>query len=195
MPVKRKANAMGQLDATTSGMLPSTKRCGAIKSAEGKRSMEGFLNDLYTHECEADSFKSETFAVIKNSPMLMKAMLKCHEQFVRVVASELAVVVVTETTTIPDSNETSNTTTVHRIGDHHVQKTLNKLGMPNLYSEMKQIQKTVGSAVKRTAVAPLVPSKAQRKNERRTKQWTDEEIFEQESLLASSKEKLLRGGD
>jgi hypothetical protein len=171
----------------SSGMLPSQKRCLTIKSAEGVRSMEFFLNEILAHEVETASGNCETFAAIRHSPMLAKAMLRCHERFVRIVASEL----VRKSTSVNDTKETSET--VQRAGENHVQIALKELGMHDIYSEMKQTQQSVRSAANRTEI-PALPTKRRRKNERRVKQWTEEEIVEQELLLASSKEKFLSGG-
>lgn len=163
----------------SSGMLPSQKRCSTIKSAEGIRSMEFFLSEIIAHEVETASGNCETFSAIRHSPMLAKSMLRCHERFVRIVASELV------------RKESSET--VQRAGENHVQNALKELGMDDIYSEMKQIQQSVRSAASRTETTAL-PNKRRRKNERRVKQWTEEEIVEQELLLASSKEKFLSGG-
>ena len=184
---KRRVNAVGQTDAMLSVMLPSKESCVTIKSAEGARSMELFLNEIYAHDLETAMGKCETLAAITNSPMLSKAMLRCHERFVRIIASEL----VLKSTSVHDSKETS--VTVQRVGESHVLSALKELGMHDIILEMKHIQQSVRSAAKTTELSAL-PNKRRRKNERRVKQWTEEEIVEQEQLLASSKEKFLRGG-
>ena len=184
---KRKAITVTKTESALSGLLPSQKRGMTIKSAEGFRSMGVFLNEMYAHDIETNAQNSDTLSAIRQSPMLVNAMLRCHERFVRIVASEL----VLKTTSLSDAEETS--TTIHRVGEHHVQNALKELGMHDIYAEMKQIQQSVRSATNKTEVSAL-PSKKIRKNERRVKQWTEEEIIEQELLLSSSKEKFLRGG-
>ena len=165
------------------------KRSIAIKSAEGSRSMELFLSKICSHEREIDLAKIKGITEIQQSSMLVNAMLRCHERFVRIVAIELAAA----TSAAHDKNE--NFKAVCRIGEHHVQQALKELGMEDIYLKMKQCQ-AEGRAANVEAVADAT-IKRKRRTKSSAKQWTEEEILEQESLLASSKEKLqlVRGDD
>jgi hypothetical protein len=189
MPVsakKRKADSIEHSDFASSSQS-SQKRCRKIKSAEGTRSMELFLHDICANEIETDTKKSEVLAAIRKSSMLINSLLRCHERFVRIVASELTI------STSSTHNRNKNPATVRRIGERNVQQALKELGMVDIYLDMKQHQ-AVGTDSNGAEVSDISNRRKQRK-ERRVKQWTEEEILEQERLLASSKEKLLRKGD
>jgi hypothetical protein len=193
---KRKAVSNCRPVAPLPEVPPSRKRgAGATnKSSLATRSMESLLHNLHAATCEKQESESANLAVIdvvQSSPMLISAMLRCHERFVRVVATELSVS--TATTSGKDPNDTS--TKIHRIGESHVQNAMEELGLHDILMESKRIQASVDSSEHETVGDVTVTTKRKRKVERRVKQWTDEEISEQERLLASSKEKLLRGGD
>ena len=184
---KRKENEMEHNNVAFSGKSSSQKRSATIKSAEGSRSMAMFLDDICKVEQETGTSRSEALVeAIRHSSLLINAMLRCHERFVRIVASELTVTTITK----PDTEE--NATAVHRMGENHVQIALKELGMEDIYSEMK-LCRTFGSDANLADAAGL-SNKRRRKCDHRVKQWTEEEFCEQERLLASSKEKLLRGG-
>ena len=164
------------------------KHYTTIKSAEGIRSMEMFLDYIHKHERESNTSKSEVVASIRSSSILVNAMLRCHERFVRIVASELT----DATISAQDRNE--NSAKVHRIGEQNVQKALKDLGMEEIFLKMKRSQ-AVGCASTVTADCSDLSNRRKQRKGRRVKQWTEEEITEQERLLASSKEKMLCGGD
>jgi hypothetical protein len=159
--------------------------------------MELFLDKLSTLEQEATTTAAtegvakgilSTTSVsqaIRSSPILVHAMLLCQERFVQLVAAELAT-----STSMNDREE--NSSKVRRIGDSHVQIAMRELGMEDILTEAKRVQKQVAGVAK--LQERDLPSKSKRKNDRRVKQWSGEEIAEQERLLAYSKEKMLSGG-
>jgi ABC-type histidine transport system ATPase subunit len=149
--------------------------------------MEIFLRDISKYEGEGDVVRLEVLEGIRSCPTLVNALLRCHERFVRIVASELTV----SANAAQFKNE--NATTVLRIGEKQVQQALKELGMVDIYNEMIHIQ-AVGCTPNVVDVADMSNNK-KRRNKSRSKQWTKEEILEQERLLASSKEKMLLGGD
>ena len=110
--------------------------------------------------------------VAASSPAFVEAVTLCHERFLHVVAAELA-------------SASQGDAGVQRVTASHVEAAMRELGMEDLLQEAKTAI-AANSGGRKSAQ----PSKATRKKKNRSKQFTEEEIAEQERLLASSKDKL-----
>jgi hypothetical protein len=186
-PTKRRASSKNQQDNELAiKPLLSSGKYRKVKASVGSRSMDFFLDSISSYEKENNSNMSSIVETIRTSPILVHAMLLCQERFVRVLATELSITKTTVNSATKDSD-----IKVHRVGESHVQIAMQELGMHDIFLEAKKIQRNVV----RVEDEGGLPNKRKRKNERRVKQWSEEELTEQERLLASSKEKLLRGSD
>ena len=111
------------------------------------------------------------------NPALLHALTLCHERFLHVVAAEL---VVSHRRSTEDASGDASGEGIRRIGAGSVEVAMRELGMEDL---LQQAQQSLQSSSKKI-------SKAQTKKKRR--QFTDEQIAEQERLLESSKNKVVK---
>lgn len=155
------------------------KSRGGKLEASGTRTMEVFLEGISEHEKEFHSSTTSLVDDIRSNPRLVQTILRCHDRFIQVVAAELAV------TNMQSTSLKIKSTEVNRIGESHVEIAMKKIGLNNVLLEAKDCGVHIENSSNRRKTSKY----------RRTKQWTEEQIDEQERLLASSKEKFLRGSD
>jgi hypothetical protein len=184
LTAKRKSKSSNQQNPSLPAAIipkPLLSHSVKAKTSGATKSMETFLGHLSTYEKDSDPTKASVMEMLQTSPILVQTMLRCQERFVKVVATELSV----------SSKTVNSATKVYRVGEPNIQIAMQGLGMQDIFSEAIRIQRNV---VDVDSIGGL-SNKRKRKTERRVKQWSEEEISEQERLLACSKEKMLRGGD
>ena len=167
-------------------MPPAERKTGGDDQATASRSkrrkgqrafslMQSFLQDQLGETAMADD------------PAFVEAMTLCHERFVRVVAAKLASSAAAATT--PSGAAAGGG--VQRVGASHVEIAMRELGMEDL---LREARAAIAASNKGSRKSGKQPRKATRKRKNRAREFTDEEIAEQERLLASSKSKLLGRG-
>ena len=111
-------------------------------------------------------------------PVFVKALMLCHERFLHVVAAELVAAHRAK------GDAAGGGGGIHRINASSVEAAMQELGMGDLLQQAQQSLQRAGSCHTKKA------SKRQRKT--KSRQFTEEQIEEQERLLASSKSKVVK---
>jgi len=151
----------------------STKDNNATATIDARRKRQKRQRALSLMQSFLQNQLGETVAA--SSPAFVEAVTLCHERFLHVVAAELA-------------SASQGDAGVQRVTASHVEAAMRELGMEDLLQEAKTAI-AANSGGRKNAQ----PSKAMRKKKNRSKQFTEEEIAEQERLLASSKDKVENG--
>jgi len=163
----------------TRTMAPAKKKRGSTKdnnataTTDARRKRQKRQRALSLMQSFLQNQLGETVAA--SSPAFVQAVTLCHERFLHVVAAELA-------------SASQGDAGVQRVTASHVEAAMRELGMEDLLQEAKTVI-AANSGGRKNAQ----PSKATRKKKNRSKQFTEEEIAEQERLLASSKDKVENG--
>ena len=130
--------------------------------------MQSFLQqpELLGEDCNPD-------------PVFVQALMLCHERFLHVVAAELVAAHRSKGDAAGGGGGG-----IHRINASSVEVAMRELGMEDLLQQAQQSMQTTSSCTTKAM------SKGQRK--RKNRQFTEEQIEEQERLLASSKSKVVK---
>lgn len=166
---------------------PKKKQRGTNMATVGTRSIELLLEEIYAHDKEFNLPTASVVEALRSNPGVVQTILRCHECFIQVIAAELAKIDVAST---PALNMNS-TTTVNRVGESQVQIAMENLGMQEILLEAKNLNEAKANSINN---GDLFKGR-KRSKDRRVKHWTEEEINEQERLLATSKQKFLSGGE
>lgn len=140
---------------------------GTQKRKRALASMQSFLEQLG----ESDPAAAQAAA----NPSIVQAVTLCHERFLHVVAAELVA-------GAPEGK-------TRRVNARHVDAAMRELGMDEVLQEAIAAENRSRPKKDDSKKA----AKGKRKKNYKTKQWTEEELQEQERLLASSKDRMQNG--
>lgn len=189
-------------------MAPATKkrRRSPYSCADAVTSL---LDTLVTKEAEeiaeqpdaTPSSTATTASTTVNRPVVLtpqavQAMMICHEQFLQILAAELAMRAEEDASAADNANAAAadSATGLSVVQSEHVMSALQQLGWeesapPVVLSSKKS--KRAKIILKRAPVPESGPKKGGKgKSRKKKKEWTTEELATQERLLAASKEKL-----
>lgn len=215
---------MARKRSATTSTASQAARKDTLKRARSVAAMQSFLETLSRHGTTDDdnvrggdvdasvaaAAAAATAAV--NSPLLLQAVTRCHERFLRVVAAELAASASNNSAgdNVDDCSDNGGITTtastkVNRVVVASVESAMRELGMDDILREaalersiligqQHATSKNDSRTATGAASVAVASSKWKRNHARRTKQWSEEELAEQERLLASSKQKLQQAG-
>lgn len=173
-------------------MPPDGHAATAKKRKRSLAAMQSFLETLRPANAvnSVDHASAVDVSSSSSNPLLLSAVTRCHERFLRVVAAELAA---TAAAAVASSCGDDGGGGVRRVNRSHVEAALRGLGMDDILREALESAASEQPAIVTTAAGVLsttTSSKWKRKQDRRTKQWSEEELAEQERLLASSKQRM-----
>jgi hypothetical protein len=140
-----------------------------------------------------------TRSAVVLTPQAMQAMMICHEQFLQIMAAELATV--GEEETKPSAKSTKSTTTAAAattasglsvVQPTHVVSAIEQLGWEELVPPVDlSSKKTKKGRGRRSAVSSSSPKAAVKKRTgKKKREWSADELAAQERLIAGSKLRL-----
>ena len=112
--------------------------------------------------------------------LFVKALMLCHERFLHVVAAELVAAHRAK------GDAAGGGGGIHRINASSVEAAMQELGMGDLLQQAQQ------SLLQRAGSSCHTKKASKRQRKTKSRQFTEEQIEEQERLLASSKSKVVK---